>query len=327
MKNERPKGIVRGYTRVSTEDQADHGVSLMAQEMRLKDYYEKTLKPLGYEGFCIYRDEGVSAYKIPFINREKASLLMRDIGPGDMVLATTLDRVFRNTIDGAVTVKLIGERGADFTILDYGGQKIDTRDPMGKLVFNVMLSLGEMESDIKAARMASLFTHFKKVRGWTTHPPAGYIRSSRHPVLGRCVVPDVEFIQQARNLVDYVWSRPPKNWQQSAAEYVATPEYQQVMNTPRFKRTKTFGKALKGKDVRYFRGKLDVRCVEAHWARAVAALVNTGLIDEVAARHKIDPATVYDRETNTVFTPVGVRRKRQLTTPRGVNVERLQAAR
>ncbi len=47
------------YVRVSTDEQARHGVSLEAQEERLRAYC--TMR--GFEVAATIRDEGVSAYK------------------------------------------------------------------------------------------------------------------------------------------------------------------------------------------------------------------------------------------------------------------------
>ncbi len=55
------KPLAAIYVRVSTQDQAQQGYSLKAQQEALENYS----KALGYEIFKVYKDEGKSAKKKP----------------------------------------------------------------------------------------------------------------------------------------------------------------------------------------------------------------------------------------------------------------------
>ena len=81
------------YIRVSTEEQAMHGISLIAQEDSLVRYAQDR----GYKIVGIYRDEGNSARK-PVSKRPVMLQLLEDVKSGkiDRILFTKFDRWSRN---------------------------------------------------------------------------------------------------------------------------------------------------------------------------------------------------------------------------------------
>ena len=96
MKNNLMGKRVALYTRVSTEDQANHGVSLEAQRERLIEYaQEHEMKIVG-----IYTDDGISARK-KYSRRPALCSIIEDIKAGkiDIILFIKLDRWFRNIAD------------------------------------------------------------------------------------------------------------------------------------------------------------------------------------------------------------------------------------
>ena len=83
------------YIRVSTDEQARQGVSLGAQEERLRAYC--TMRGLSVVG--IIRDEGVSAFK-HLDKRPGGAELLRLVSRGEAVhvVALKLDRLFRQVM-------------------------------------------------------------------------------------------------------------------------------------------------------------------------------------------------------------------------------------
>src|SRR3954447_645098 len=84
------------YVRVSSEEQSKEGVSLDAQEQRVRAY--ATMR--GLELATIYREEGVSG-KIPLRDRPEGAKLVEAITKkrAKHVIAVKLDRLFRNAGD------------------------------------------------------------------------------------------------------------------------------------------------------------------------------------------------------------------------------------
>lgn len=73
--------------------------------------------------------------------------------PGDVVLVTKLDRLAQSTCDSLNIVDEIGEAGAGFDgVLE--SSPLDTNRPHGKLLFDVLATIGEFERKLIVARTA-----------------------------------------------------------------------------------------------------------------------------------------------------------------------------
>jgi hypothetical protein len=103
----KPDGVpvAVGYVRVSTEEQAREGVSLAAQDDRIRSYCALR----GMQLRAIYRDEAVSAGR-PLAQRPQGAVLLDAISAGDIgnIVALKLDRLFRNAIRLPANVAGVG---------------------------------------------------------------------------------------------------------------------------------------------------------------------------------------------------------------------------
>jgi DNA invertase Pin-like site-specific DNA recombinase len=116
-----------GYARVSTQDQ-----DLSGQIEALKAAGTTT----------IYREKvsGVRA------DRPQLGKLMAQIGSGDIVVVTKLDRLGRSTRELLDLVERISEAGAAFRSL--GDPLWDTTSSQGKLVRTLLAAIAEFERDL-----------------------------------------------------------------------------------------------------------------------------------------------------------------------------------
>src|SRR6266568_1550229 len=85
---------VFGYCRVSTDGQAQEGHSLGDQESRIRGYAQS----YGLVVSEMFVEAGVSAGKRLTL-RPKGAQLLAALRPGDHVIATKLDRMFRSAQD------------------------------------------------------------------------------------------------------------------------------------------------------------------------------------------------------------------------------------
>jgi len=83
-----------GYARVSTEDQATEGLSLAAQQQRIRAY----CKAHGLNLAGVEVDEGISASR-PLAKRPAGARLLNQLQDGQAVVAVKLDRLFRDAGD------------------------------------------------------------------------------------------------------------------------------------------------------------------------------------------------------------------------------------
>lgn len=123
-----------GYARTSTTSQS---ASLDEQRLRLLD--------AGCTEVFIEEKSGKSA-----ANRPQLQAMLAKIRPGDVVIATKIDRVARSTRDFLEIEALISEKGATLRFLD---QPIDTSEPAGALLVTILASFGEFERSMTVQRV------------------------------------------------------------------------------------------------------------------------------------------------------------------------------
>ena len=99
---------VVGYCRVSSEQQVERGLSLDAQKARIESF--AVGEGLG-EIDEFFQDKGVSAFKSRTSKRLGWQKMLEGLQAGDVIVAATLDRVFRSTSDFCSTVELLEKQG------------------------------------------------------------------------------------------------------------------------------------------------------------------------------------------------------------------------
>lgn len=148
------KAIV--YLRVSTEQQAESGLGLEAQEAKCRAYCEA----LDVTVVEVIVDAGESAGSLqrPGLARVLASL---DEGLADGVVVAKLDRLTRSVRDlGHLVETYFAER---FSLLSVG-DSIDTRSAAGRLVLNVLMSVAQWEREAIGERTRDALAA-KRARG------------------------------------------------------------------------------------------------------------------------------------------------------------------
>ncbi|MBC8465559.1 recombinase family protein, partial [bacterium] len=68
---------------------------------------------------------------------------------GDSLVITKLDRLARSTFHLTQIAEELKQKGVDLVVLD---QNIDTSTPTGKLLFNMLASIAEFETEIRKER-------------------------------------------------------------------------------------------------------------------------------------------------------------------------------
>jgi DNA invertase Pin-like site-specific DNA recombinase len=78
-------------------------------------------------------------------NRPELAHMLRYIRKGDTLVITKLDRLARSVCDLGNIAKELQAKGVDLKVLD---QPIDTTNPSGKLMFNMIGAFAEFERDL-----------------------------------------------------------------------------------------------------------------------------------------------------------------------------------
>lgn len=154
---------VVGYVRVSTQEQATEGVSLEAQEAKLRAYAQ--LYELDLVEVVIDAGESAKTLDRPGLQQVLGAL---DAGQAEGVLVAKLDRLTRSVRDlGAL---LEGYFGTRFALLSVADQ-VDTRTAGGRLVLNILTSVAQWEREAIGERTRIALAH-KKAQGVKLGAPA-----------------------------------------------------------------------------------------------------------------------------------------------------------
>lgn len=134
------------YARVSTEEQALHGLSIDAQLATLREAF-----PNGTE----YVDLGISARK-PISKRPELQRLLRDVEQGkiDLVAFTKLDRWTRNIREYYKAQDILDAHNVAWKALQ---EDYETQTAAGRLKVNIMLAVAQDEADRTSERIKTVF--------------------------------------------------------------------------------------------------------------------------------------------------------------------------
>lgn len=183
------------YIRVSTIEQASEGVSLAAQEERIKAYC--TIQ--GLELVKVIRDEGVSASK-PLAERQGGQELLKATGKGNIrhIVAVKLDRLFRDAEDALHQTKAWDAKNIALHLVDMGGQSVNTATAMGRYFLTMMAAFAELERNLIAERTATALAHKKANKEVYSPTPLGYNREGNALVENEQELQAVRFIREQR---------------------------------------------------------------------------------------------------------------------------------
>ncbi len=163
-----PKGII--YYRVSTEDQAQNGVSLEQQKKACQEYALNH----DIEIIKLFHDDGVSAKTV---NRKGLQELLnycqKNYKNLDSVIVYKIDRLSRNVKDYATILMAFEELKIKFISVT---ETVD-KTPSGKLIGTIMASFAQFDNDVRSERVSSCMLEKIKQGIWCYKAPLGYLNS------------------------------------------------------------------------------------------------------------------------------------------------------
>lgn len=176
---------VVGYIRVSTEGQADAGISLDAQRAKLKAYAEA----MDLDLVSIEEDAGISAKTVAGRPGLLRSLELLDSGAADGLLVVKLDRLTRSVRDlGDLVDRYFARRHSLLSL----GDSIDTRTASGRLVLNLLGSVSQWEREATAERTASALAHLRDSGVRLGGEGLGWRRTPEIDLSGRRVTVEID---------------------------------------------------------------------------------------------------------------------------------------
>jgi len=161
----RPSRVV-AYVRVSTEQQADAGNSLEAQQEKLRQYaklYEVEIVALEVDA-----GESASTLQRPGLQRALGRLERFE---AEGLLVVKLDRLTRSVKDLCTLVDTYFQTARLMSV----SESVDTSTASGRLVLNILTTVSQWEREAAAERTSAVMQHLKATGkftgGW---PPYGW---------------------------------------------------------------------------------------------------------------------------------------------------------
>jgi len=169
------------YIRVSTAMQRMEGWSLAAQESSLTAF----AKARGWKVVGIYADEGKSARK-RLKGRKEIFRLLEDVKAGqvDVILFKELDRWFRSVSDFYKVQDVLDEYGVSWVSERQPNLGMATKED--RLQVNLLLSVGQNETDSTSDRIKYTNKFLREQRRWTSGArtlPRGYTTDENNRVV------------------------------------------------------------------------------------------------------------------------------------------------
>jgi site-specific DNA recombinase len=159
---------VVGYVRVSSERQAEEGVSLAAQRARIEAWCAANGGQLAPADLFV--DAGISGKRADNRPGLVAALGSVTARPGAALVLYRLSRLARSTRDTINMAERLEKAGADLVSLS---EKIDTTSASGKMVFRLLAVLAEFERDLISERTKTALAHLRRRGQRTGQVPLG----------------------------------------------------------------------------------------------------------------------------------------------------------
>lgn len=176
-----------GYSRVSTQSQAEKGYGLEAQENGIRDYAAKHNIQLE----CIFRDAGISGNlkdtdDDDAINKRAGLMeLLSSVNEGDCVIVLNTSRLWRSDMTKAIVRRELMKRSVKVISIEQPKYDLYNRDPNDYLINAIMEALDVYER---------MITSIKLARGRTTKANNGDKPAGNAP-FGYCYSSDRKHIE------------------------------------------------------------------------------------------------------------------------------------
>lgn len=174
------RGVI--YYRVSTEDQAQFGVSLDQQKKHCQAFADSN----GIKIVRLFHDDGVSAKTT---EREGLQELIKFCtlknNNVDCVIVYKIDRLTRNVNDYTNILMLLNKLGIR---LISTTEAIDS-SPIGKFIGNVMAANAQLDNDIKSQRVSACMLEKIEQGNWCWKASIGY-RNDRNEINKKVIILD-----------------------------------------------------------------------------------------------------------------------------------------
>lgn len=194
------------YTRKSSENGMEQDFNSLDAQRESGEAYIKSQKSEGWTTVRKHYDDG--GFSGGNMDRPALKNLIADIKNRliDVVVVYKVDRLSRSLHDFAKMVELFDEYGVTFVSVT---QSFNTKDSMGRLTLNMLLSFAQFEREVTGERIRDKIEASKKKGMWMGGtPPLGYDVKDRKLVINTKEADIVRSIFEgylrAQSIVDFI---------------------------------------------------------------------------------------------------------------------------
>ena len=161
------------YTRVSTDEQAEKGYSLIDQESKLRKHCEKE----NIEIVAHFQDDhSAKTFDRPEFQKMRSQMKAKVL-KADLLLTTRYDRFSRDAYLGAGMITELEKSGTRFLAIE---QPVDLAVPENKLIHIINLTIPEVENLRRALNTKEVMRQAQKQGRWMATAPKGYSNVQRN---------------------------------------------------------------------------------------------------------------------------------------------------
>lgn len=179
---------VATYSRVSTEEQAQEGYSLKAQEKRMRAY----ARSRGWEIVGEYVERGQSGRSI---DRPEYLRMMDESESWDLLLIWKLDRIHRDSLNFARMMEAMKKADKEFVSI---WENFDSTTMAGRFAMDIIMRIAQLESEILGERVTLGMKERARKGGYVGRPPYGYIMEEKELVPAEGQAQTVSWIYSMR---------------------------------------------------------------------------------------------------------------------------------
>jgi DNA invertase Pin-like site-specific DNA recombinase len=158
------------YTRVSTDDQADSGAGIAAQDTAIREFVQYRHWPV----VAAFTDTASGAKAFSSRDGGAQALALLDSGQADALVCARLDRLSRNLHDLTATLAHAKAHGWAVVLLDV---QVDTTTLCGELMVNLLGAVAQFER----GRISENTRNAMRAKKGTLRPDGSKWRAGRPP--------------------------------------------------------------------------------------------------------------------------------------------------
>lgn len=191
--------VAYGYCRVSTKLQLD-GHSIAAQVAAIKRHCE--FKNLHLTS--VYFDLALSGRSMA---RPALNHLLKEVSAGNTIVVASLSRLARNLKNGMEILDFLNNKRAILSLLDLD---VNTESAMGRMIFQIMSSFAEFESNQTRERISNVMNNMAENNTLITRPPYGWKYVGKNKPL--------EKVETEQEMIEYIRDYRVKNPDKSVSQ-------------------------------------------------------------------------------------------------------------